>query len=305
LFSNDGGGGGSDDVYVPYVPSGSIPEDDIISGWDDDDGRDEPTTELVDDGGDDDTPVVPPVIPPPDPEPAVVPPSPPEPVGPAEPHTPAERPDEPDHNVVVPNDEPLTEEQMEINFIMGILFREQNNANLSQDQLQVLADANAAAFLTVKQREQYIRYISYLDDLEMPRTNVDEALTAEQNQANSMTEQLSRDGDRSWSYKDPQTGQIVQSGQYYLNQHGLILLDETGEPWQTHATNYIQYVTNDPNYQITLPAHYYEAQGPNQANPDYVDTRPTSANSNTVNETTAGSSQFITSFWSDVVHVFD
>ena len=130
----------------------------------------------------------------------------------------------------------------------------------------------------------------------MPRTNVDEALTAEQNQANSMAEQLSRDGDRSWSYKDPATGQIVQSGQYYLNQHGLILMDETGEPWQTHATNYIQYVTNNPNYQITLPAHYYEAQGPNQPNPDYADTRPAaSSNSNYMNDSEPD-------FLGDVVH---
>jgi hypothetical protein len=79
--------------------------------------------------------------------------------------TPAERPVVPDHNVVVTNNEPLTEEQMEIDFIMDILFREQNNANLSEDQLQVLANANAEELLSVRQREQYISYISYLDGI--------------------------------------------------------------------------------------------------------------------------------------------
>ena len=78
---------------------------------------------------------------------------------------PAVRPDSFDHDVVVPNNEPPTEEQMEINFIMRILFREQNAANLSQDQLQVLANANAEELLTVKQRAQYVSYISYLDGI--------------------------------------------------------------------------------------------------------------------------------------------
>ena len=78
---------------------------------------------------------------------------------------PAERPVVPDHNVVVTNNEPLTEEQMEIDFIMDILFREQNTANLSQDQLQVLANANAEELLSVRQRAQYISYISYLDGI--------------------------------------------------------------------------------------------------------------------------------------------
>ena len=54
---------------------------------------------------------------------------------------------------------------MEINFIMGILFREQNTANLSQDQLQVLANANAEELLSVRQRAQYVSYISYLDGI--------------------------------------------------------------------------------------------------------------------------------------------
>ena len=79
--------------------------------------------------------------------------------------SPAERPVVPDHNVVVTNNEPLTEEQMEIDFIMDILFREQNTANLSQDQLQVLANANAEELLSVRQRAQYISYISYLDGI--------------------------------------------------------------------------------------------------------------------------------------------
>ena len=78
---------------------------------------------------------------------------------------PAVRPDSFDHDVVVPNNEPLTEEQMEIDFIMDILFREQNTANLSQDQLQVLANANAEELLSVRQRAQYISYISYLDGI--------------------------------------------------------------------------------------------------------------------------------------------
>ena len=225
LFSNDGGGGGSDDVYVPYVPSGSIPEDDIISGGGGDDGRDEPITELVDDGGDD------------------------EPVGPAEPHTPAERPDVPDHNVVVPNDEPLTEEQIEINFIMDILLRQGNTAALSQSQLQVLANANAEQLLTVKQRAEYIQYISHLDDVEMSNVRTDE-----------VDQIAGRAGDslHTYTYTDPLT-QEVTSGTYHLNQHGIILYNEQGEMFKQYRAadaTFSDNVIYNNNLDIDLPSSY-------------------------------------------------
>jgi len=113
---------------VPDDRPPEIIEDDIITGGGGNDGRDDPTEELVDNG----------------------------------PHTPAERPDGHDHTPV-PDDETLTREQMEINYIMGILFRQGNTATLSQEQMQVLADANAEQELSIQQREQYIEYISYLD----------------------------------------------------------------------------------------------------------------------------------------------
>ena len=237
LFSNDGGGGGSDDVYVPYVPSGSIPEDSTNAGWDNtptEDLDDQPMTPVIPDNPyqeeedeyeqsqdlvDDDN------------------------------RPPAVRPVVPDHNVVVTNNEPLTEEQMEIDFIMDILFREQNTANLSQDQLQVLANANAEELLSVRQRAQYISYISYLDDVEMSNVRTDE-----------VDQIAGRAGDslHTYTYTDPLT-QEVTSGTYHLNQHGIILYNEQGEMFKQYRAadaTFSDNVIYNNNLDIDLPSSY-------------------------------------------------
>ena len=170
---------------------------------------------------------------------------------------PAVRPVVPDHNVVVTNNEPLTEEQMEIDFIMDILFREQNTANLSQDQLQVLANANAEELLSVRQRAQYISYISYLDDVEMSNVRTDE-----------VDQIAGRAGDslHTYTYTDPLT-QEVTSGTYHLNQHGIILYNEQGEMFKQYRAadaTFSDNVIYNNNLDIDLPSSYTYNPSTNQ-----------------------------------------
>ena len=125
-----------------------------------------------------------------------------------------------------PNNEPLTEEQMEINFIMGILFREQNTANLSQDQLQVLANANAEELLSVRQRAQYVSYISYLDGIgespaipSEPEEEEEEELTA--------PEELDYQVIDNFYYRV--YGESVSGGTAHLYDNQIIIYDSEGK----------------------------------------------------------------------------